>query len=130
MCDLTVAKEQMDEHTERMIKQPKKQQKKSYKQKRRKERNKKIIQYWQLYVLILPAFLYFLIFKYFPMYVIQISFKDFTPAEGIFNSAWIGFEHFTRFFESYYFWYLIKNKFGISLYELIVVIHLPILFAF
>lgn len=105
------------------------QSKKLYKKKKRRERNKKIVQNWQLYVLILPAFLYFLIFKYFPMYGIQIAFKDFTPAEGIFNSAWIGFEHFTRFFESYYFWDLIKNTLGISVYELIVGFPLPIILA-
>src|SRR5699024_11602107 len=67
--------------------------------------------------------------KYFPMYGIQIDFKDFTPAEGIFNSAWIGFEHFTRFFVSYYFWDLIKNTLGISVYELIVGFPLPIILA-
>src|SRR5699024_7191614 len=99
------------------------QSKKLYKKKKRRERNKKIVQNWQLYVLILPAFLYFLI------YGIQIAFKDFTPAEGIFNSAWIGFEHFTRFFESYYFWDLIKNTLGISVYELIVGFPLPIILA-
>src|SRR5699024_12791921 len=55
------------------------QSKKLYKKKKRRERNKKNVQNWQLYVLILPTLLYFLIFKYFHMYCIQISFTVFTP---------------------------------------------------
>ncbi|WP_331713720.1 ABC transporter permease [Lentibacillus sp. JNUCC-1] len=103
--------------------------KKYFRQKRRRERNKRIIQNWQLYILILPAFLYFLIFHYFPMYGIQIAFKDFMPAAGIWGSEWVGFDHFKRFFDSYYFWDLIKNTLGISIYELIVGFPLPIILA-
>src|SRR5699024_11987643 len=105
------------------------QSKKLYKKKKRRERNKKIVQNWQLYVLILPAFLYFLIFKYFSMYGIQIAFKDFTPAEGIFNSAWIGFEHFTRFFDSYYFFDLINKSLCFIVYEFIVGFLLPFILS-
>jgi len=103
--------------------------KKFLRKKKRQERNKKIIRNWQLYVLILPAFLYFLVFHYFPMYGVQIAFKDFLPAQGIWNSAWVGLEHFKRFIDSYYFWDLIKNTLGISIYELIVGFPLPIILA-
>jgi len=104
--------------------------KKKLNKKNKKRKKLKLIgQNWQLYVLILPAFLYFLIFKYFPMYGIQIAFKDFTPAEGILNSDWVGLEHFIRFFESHYFWDLIRNTLGISVYELIVGFPLPIILA-
>lgn len=89
----------------------------------------KILQNWQLYIFILPAFLYFLIFHYIPMYGVQIAFKDFIPSLGIWGSEWVGFEHFIRFFESYYFWDLIKNTLGISVYELIVGFPLPIILA-
>ena len=95
----------------------------------RKSKWRQAFQSWQLYVFILPAFLYFLIFHYVPMYGVQIAFKDFTPAEGIWGSAWVGFEHFKAFFESYYFWDLMKNTMGISLYSLIVGFPLPILLA-
>lgn len=97
--------------------------------KKRHERNRKIVQNWQLYILILPAFLYFFIFHYIPMYGVQIAFKDFLPSLGIWGSEWVGFEHFTRFFNSYYFWDLIKNTLGISVYELIVGFPLPIILA-
>lgn len=84
---------------------------------------------WQLYIFILPAFLYFLIFHYGPMYGIQIAFKDYIPALGIWDSPWVQFEHFERFFNSYYFDDLIRNTLGISIYELIVGFPMPILLA-
>lgn len=90
---------------------------------------RQILQNWQLYLFILPAFLYFLIFHYVPMYGVQIAFKDFIPALGIWGSEWVGFEHFTRFFNSYYFWDLVKNTLGISIYELLVGFPLPIILA-
>lgn len=84
---------------------------------------------WQLYVLILPALLYFVIFHYGPMYGIQIAFKDYIPSLGIWDSPWVGFEHFRRFFNSYYFTDLLRNTLGISLYELIVGFPMPIILA-
>ncbi len=90
---------------------------------------KRISRNWELYLLIAPAFLYFLIFHYGPMYGIQIAFKNFLPARGITDSPWVGFDHFIRFFNSYYFWDLIRNTLTISLYQLIVGFPLPILLA-
>ncbi|KAA0965548.1 sugar ABC transporter permease [Sporosarcina sp. ANT_H38] len=95
----------------------------------RRSKWRQAIQSWQLYLFILPAFLYFLIFHYVPMYGVQIAFKDFTPSLGIAGSPWVGFEHFIAFFNSYYFWDLIKNTLGISVYSLIVGFPLPILLA-
>lgn len=97
--------------------------------KQKKKKNRKILQNWQLYIFILPAFLYFFIFHYIPMYGVQIAFKDFIPSLGIWGSEWVGFEHFKRFFDSYYFWDLIKNTLGISVYELVVGFPLPIILA-
>ncbi|MDF0480070.1 ABC transporter permease subunit [Vagococcus sp. PNs007] len=89
----------------------------------------KIFKSWQLYVFILPAFLYFLIFAYGPMYGVVIAFKDYMPSLGIWGSPWVGMKHFERFFDSYYFWDLIKNTLGISVYSLIVGFPLPIILA-
>lgn len=63
------------------------------------------------------------------MYGIQIAFKNYIPTRGFFGSEWVGFEHFTRFFQSYYFWDLIWNTLSISLYDLAVGFPLPILLA-
>ncbi|GBF75262.1 hypothetical protein PA598K_03654 [Paenibacillus sp. 598K] len=84
---------------------------------------------WDLYLLILPVVLYFLLIKYLPMYGIQIAFKDFSAAKGIWGSDWVGFKHFVRFFNNYQFWTLIKNTIGISLYQIAVAFPIPILFA-
>ncbi len=83
----------------------------------------------QLYLFILPAFLFFLVFSYIPMYGVIIAFKDYIPSVGIFDSPWVGFKHFERFFHSYYFWDLLKNTLGISFYSLIVGFPLPIILA-
>ncbi|MDF2714052.1 MAG: sugar transporter permease [Paenibacillus sp.] len=84
---------------------------------------------WDLYLLISPVIAYFLIFEYFPMYGVQIAFKNFIAAKGIWGSTWIGFDHFERFFKGFYFWRLIKNTLGISLYSLIVGFPVPLLLA-
>lgn len=84
---------------------------------------------WDLYLLISPVILYFIIFHYIPMYGVQIAFKDFFPVNGISGSPWVGLKHFERFFDSYYFWRLIKNTLGIGLYTLALSFPIPIIIA-
>lgn len=84
---------------------------------------------WQLYLLALPAVIYFVIFHYFPMYGIQIAFKDFMPVKGIIDSPWVGLKHFNRFFSSYQFWALLKNTLGVSIYQLVAGFPIPIIMA-
>lgn len=83
---------------------------------------------WQLYVLMLPALTYFVIFCYIPMYGVQIAFKDFYANLGILKSPWIGLEHFQRFFRSYYFGRLLINTVMLSAYGLLL-FPLSIVFA-
>lgn len=90
---------------------------------------RRMIRNWELYLFIAPAFLYFVIFHYGPMYGIQIAFKNFIPTLGITGSPWVGFDHFERFFNSYYFWDLLWNTLSISLYELAIGFPLPIILA-
>lgn len=89
----------------------------------------KILNNYQLYLLVLPAFLYFTIFHYFPMYGVQIAFKDFIASKGIWGSPWVGFEHFERFFKSFYFKNVLVNTLQISIYGLVVGFPIPILLA-
>lgn len=84
---------------------------------------------WDLYLLILPVVLYFVLIKYLPMYGIQIAFKDFSSSKGIWGSDWVGMKHFIRFFNNYQFWTLMRNTVGISLYQIAVAFPIPILFA-
>jgi len=82
-----------------------------------------------IYLMVLPVVLYFFIFKYFPMYGAVIAFKDFSPAKGIWGSDWVGFQHFTAFFKSYYFSRVLRNTFLISFYNLIFGFPAPIILA-
>lgn len=82
-----------------------------------------------LYLLLLPTLLYFLIFHYGPLYGLQIAFKNFVAVKGIADSAWVGFSHFERFFQSYQFWSLLKNTLLINFYELCVAFPIPIVLA-
>lgn len=82
-----------------------------------------------LYIFLIPALLYIAIFHYAPLYGIQIAFKNFRAADGIWGSEWVGFDHFVRFFTSFQFWTLLKNTLGISLYQLIASFPMPIMLA-
>lgn len=80
--------------------------------------SKNVRKYWQLYAFLVPALAYFIIFHYIPIYGAQIAFKNYSAVKGIWGSAWIGFDHFERFFNSYYFWLLLKNTLQINLFQL------------
>lgn len=84
---------------------------------------------YELYLLFLPTFLYFLIFHYGPMYGLQIAFKNFIAVKGITGSPWVGFQHFERFFQSPQLVVLLKNTLLINLYELLVAFPIPIVLA-
>jgi putative aldouronate transport system permease protein len=82
-----------------------------------------------LYLMVLPVIAYYVIFDYGPMYGLQIAFKDYSPGDGIWGSRWVGLANFTEFFQSYYFWRLIRNTLLISVYELIFGFPAPIILA-
>ncbi|MFB9328054.1 ABC transporter permease [Paenibacillus aurantiacus] len=84
---------------------------------------------WELYALVLLPVLYLLVFKYIPMFGVQIAFKDFNVVKGIWGSEWVGFKHFETFFHSPNFWLLIQNTIGISFYSLLAGFPVPILLA-
>lgn len=84
---------------------------------------------WQLHLFMLLPVIYILIFAYYPMFGVQIAFKDFNPGKGIWGSPWVGFKHFVTFFKSFQFKRVITNTLRISLYSLIIGFPLPILFA-
>ena len=84
---------------------------------------------YDLYLLILPVVVYFIIFAYGPMYGLQIAFKDYSPALGIEGSPWVGLKHLVTFVKSFYFQRVIVNTLRISLYSLLVSIPTPIILA-
>lgn len=84
---------------------------------------------WVCYLFILPMLIYVIIFNYIPMYGIQLAFKDYRVADGIWGSAWVGLKHFKTFFESYQFKDLLWNTLSLSLYSFIAGFPMPIIFA-
>lgn len=84
---------------------------------------------WQLYMFASLAFISIFVFAYLPMYGVVMAFQNFRPAQGFFNSPWVGFDHFTRFFNSFHFWTLIRNTLHINIVALVVGFPLPIILA-
>ncbi|MBD2870056.1 sugar ABC transporter permease [Paenibacillus sp. IB182493] len=82
-----------------------------------------------LYLLIAPGLLFFLLFKYVPMWGIVIAFQNYSPYMGITESPWVGFEHFIRFFSNQDFYLLFRNTMAISLLKLLFFFPLPILLS-
>lgn len=89
----------------------------------------RVWKYRQLYLMLIPALVYVLIFNYGPMYGVQIAFKNYKGALGIWGSKWVGFKHFEDFFSGYYFWLLLKNTLVLSIYNLLVSFPIPIIVA-
>ena len=84
---------------------------------------------WQLWVLLLPALIFFIVFCYFPMYGVQIAFRDYKAAFGITGSKWVGLKHFKTFFNSYYCGRMFANTFLLNFYGLIFGFPIPIILA-
>ena len=57
----------------------------------------RLLRCWQLYVLVLPALIWLLLFAYLPMYGIQIAFKDYKVNLGMLGSPWVGLKYFEQF---------------------------------
>ncbi|TYP74618.1 ABC transporter permease [Paenibacillus methanolicus] len=85
--------------------------------------------HYVLYVLLAPALILTLIFKYGPMYGAVIAFKDFSPIKGIMGSEWVGFKHFDKFLSSPNFELILLNTLKLSAFGLLLGFPVPILLA-
>ncbi|MGG1553675.1 ABC transporter permease [Paenibacillus ferrarius] len=82
-----------------------------------------------LYLLAVPGVLFFIIFKYLPMWGVAIAFKDYSPYQGFLDSPWVGFENFHRLFTNPDFFNLFRNTLAISLMSLFLYFPIPIMLA-
>ena len=96
---------------------------------RRMTWRKAISRYWQMYLLLIPVIIYFILFAYKPMLGIQIAFKNYKLRAGIWNSPWVGFKHFISFFDSYQSGRVISNTLWISFLSLLFCFPFPIILA-
>ncbi|QJC54210.1 sugar ABC transporter permease [Paenibacillus albicereus] len=90
---------------------------------------KDIVRDRYLYLLLLPGLLLVLVFKYMPMYGVIIAFQEYNIYKGITGSEWVGFDQFTRLFNSPDFTEILGNTILISVYKLVASFTLPILLA-
>ncbi|MCY9659713.1 ABC transporter permease subunit [Paenibacillus chondroitinus] len=90
---------------------------------------RRIWKYKLLYVLLVPAFLWVLIFDYLPLYGVSIAFMDYNAIQGFSGSHWAGVKYFQMLFESEMFLNAFKNTLLISLYKMISGFLCPILLA-
>jgi putative aldouronate transport system permease protein len=82
-----------------------------------------------VYAMILPGMLYFIIFKYIPLFGFVIAFQEFDPFDGFLKSSWVGFEHFQRLFSDPDFWSLLRNTLTLSGLNLFFYFPAPIVLA-
>lgn len=95
-------------------------------------KSRRLYAYWKfrnIYLMILPGIVYYLTFHYLPMAGIVVAFKDYEPYLGIWKSDWVSFKHFQHFFDSYYFWPLIRNTVMINVLKFLFGLPAPIAFA-
>ncbi|MCU6712747.1 sugar ABC transporter permease [Paenibacillus sp. J5C_2022] len=90
---------------------------------------KSIIKNRWLYFMLLPGVLFFIVFKYIPMYGIIIAFQNYQPFLGIGGSEWVGLYHFERLFTEPSFFQLFRNTLILAVYQLVFFFPLPIVMA-
>lgn len=90
---------------------------------------KSIRQNWQLYLLLLFPFVYFVLFKYIPMLGVVVAFKDYNIFKGVMASPWIGLEAFREVFAMDGFYNALRNTFVLNLLDLVIGFPIPIVLA-
>ncbi len=95
----------------------------------RKTLGQRLAEHWQLYLLLLIPVVLTFIYKYIPMYGIQIAFRDYKASKGFMGSDWVGLDWFVRFFTAPTCWRMIKNTVLLSLYGLLWSFPVPIILS-
>lgn len=94
-----------------------------------KSLRKQIMKHWEFYLLLLPGIILTIIFKYVPIYGVQIAFRDYNAVDGFFGSPWVGLKWFDRFFNSYNSVRMIRNTVLLSLYSILWTFPIPIILS-
>ena len=82
-----------------------------------------------LYIMLVPGILYFVLFRYVPMFGLVIAFENYSPFKGILESDFVGLEQFRKFLTAPDFLRLLRNTLGISLLQLVLYFPAPIIFS-
>ncbi|MEK3912822.1 sugar ABC transporter permease [Paenibacillus sp. FSL H7-0331] len=103
--------------------------KKQTKQQSRRSLWSTMVQQKWMYVLAMPGILYFILFKFAPLWGLLIAFKEYNPYKGLWGSSWIGLTNFTEMFASQTFYIMLRNTFAINIFGIIFMFPVPILLA-
>ena len=80
----------------------------------RKSLSQRLRENWQLYVMLLIPVVLTIVYKYWPMYGVQIAFRNYNPIDGFTGSEWVGLDHITRFLHSFQFSRIFVNTLAIN----------------
>jgi putative aldouronate transport system permease protein len=81
---------------------------------------------WVMLALIVPGFVFFLLFNYIPLLGYVTAFEGYLPFLGFFNSPWVGFENFASLFGDRDFWAAVQNTLLFALLQLVLFFPAPI----
>lgn len=84
---------------------------------------------WRLYTFLLIPILYFVIFKYVPMFGNIIAFRKYKGGTNIFGTEWVGFRYFQQFMGDASFWRAFRNTLTLSVSYLLVRFPATLIFA-
>lgn len=84
---------------------------------------------YDLYLMLIPMLLFFILFSYKPMSGLIVAFKDYSPFKGVWGSPWVGIDYFVEFFNGPFAWRIIRNTLTISLFTLLLGFPAPIILA-
>lgn len=84
---------------------------------------------WMLHAMMVLPMFYYLLFEALPLYGLQIAFRDYSAADGIFSSAWIGLKHYIEFFSDWEWKGIVVNTISISFYQICAGFPIPIILA-
>jgi putative aldouronate transport system permease protein len=90
---------------------------------------KRVKKTYELYIFLIPAVVFYIIFKYVPIYGLQMAFRDFSPVFGFWKSPWVGLENFRRFFNAADWRGVIRNTLVVNLFSLLIGFPVPIILA-
>lgn len=93
-----------------------------------------IVRFWPLYVMLLPLLVYLFIFNYYPMFGLQLAFKDWFIRKGIWGSPWATtdgtldlFKYFNQLFSTSMFGEKLINTLRISFLKMLFGFPAPII---
>lgn len=97
--------------------------------KKKKSRFTYFLHNYDLYLMLIPAIIFYCLFKYIPMYGILIAFEKYNLFEGVFKSKWIGLSVFKDVMSQKTFWHILFNTLRLNILSIVAAFPAPIILA-